>query len=183
MKLTLVRHGETKENAANIIMGQMPGELTPLGIEQAKKTADELSNEEFDYIYSSDLKRCLDTADAIIKFHSDTPFIITKKLRERYSGTYQGKVFDQEYWDTLPGTNTTRKYEGGESWEDVKNRMPALLNELYDKHRDQSVLLVAHGGVIKGIISLLTNTPLDQIRHEDISNGVIINLEMNGPLL
>jgi len=45
MKLIITRHGETEENTKGIIMGHLPGKLTPLGIEQAKKVAQRLKNE------------------------------------------------------------------------------------------------------------------------------------------
>ena len=183
MKLTLVRHGETIENVNHIIMGQMPGELTERGIQQAKDTAEKLKNEKFDAIYCSDLKRCTDTAGYIRAFHKDTPFIITEKLRERFSASYQGKVFDKEYWNSLPGIETTRKYEGGESWLDVKNRLPAFINEVYEQHKNDHILMVAHGGILRGAISIIENRPLADVPGgDDIPNGVALTFEINSPL-
>ena len=61
MRLILTRHGQTEENVKRILQGHMPGKLTPLGIEQAKKLASRLKDENIDAIYSSDLARTTDT--------------------------------------------------------------------------------------------------------------------------
>lgn len=56
MRLILVRHGETKDNDAGILQGQLHGELNKSGIEQAEKVAVRLKNEKIDFIFTSDLK-------------------------------------------------------------------------------------------------------------------------------
>ena len=71
MILTLVRHGETIENKEKIIMGQLDGTLSELGIQQAKKLAERLKDERFDYIFSSDLARAANTAKEIGIFFQD----------------------------------------------------------------------------------------------------------------
>ena len=44
MKLLVVRHGQTEENAAEIIQGHIPGHLSAKGIQQSKDLAEELKN-------------------------------------------------------------------------------------------------------------------------------------------
>ena len=79
----------------------------------------------------------------------------------------------------LPGTqHDPCKYEGGESWIDVRNRMPAFLNEIFNKHSGDDVLLVAHGGVMRAIISLLTDRPFEELGDADTPNGGVIRLKM-----
>ena len=55
--LYLVRHGQTEENAANILQGHLPGHLNEEGREQAARLRDRLKDIQFDALYSSDLKR------------------------------------------------------------------------------------------------------------------------------
>ncbi len=182
MQLTLVRHGETVENAGHIIQGQLPGVLTKKGKQQVVELAKKLRNEKFDIIYSSDLQRCIDTLVAIQVYHPDTPFELTPVLRERHCGTFQGQVLDWAFWETLPGTDETRKYPGGESWLDVKLRMPALLNELYKKYPDKHLLIVTHGGVVQGIRSCLEHRDLTEVRQEPMPNASIWHETMDKPL-
>lgn len=92
MRLVIIRHGETKENKKDITQGQSPGNLTFRGRRQAKKVSAHLKKEQFDIIYCSDLKRTKDTLKKIIKFHPDTPVILTDKLRERAQGIFEGML-------------------------------------------------------------------------------------------
>lgn len=87
MKLIITRHGETEENKSGIFQGHLPGKLSPLGIEQAKKLALRLKDENIDFIYSSDLIRSSDTAKEIAKFYPNTPIKFVKELRETFGGT------------------------------------------------------------------------------------------------
>jgi broad specificity phosphatase PhoE len=178
MKITLVRHGETIENANHIIQGQLPGVLTARGKNQALDTADKLKDTHFDAIYCSDLQRCVDTAKPIIALHTKTPVIYTKELRERKGGSYEGKYLDLDFWETLPGTELTRKYPGGESWQEVKLRLKPFLNDLYAKNPDQSILMISHGGPIRGIRSYLENRSLDELTWEGTVNGGIWHEDM-----
>ena len=89
--LFLARHGETEDNAAHILQGQLPGKLSHQGIEQAKDLALELKDTTFEYIISSDLARCVHTAD-IINEGRDIPHIQTPLLRERDWGSFTGKA-------------------------------------------------------------------------------------------
>ena len=67
--LYLVRHGETIDNAAQILQGQLQGELNEKGIQQAEVTRDKLKNEQIDVFVSSDLKRSIDTCRIIAAPH------------------------------------------------------------------------------------------------------------------
>ena len=88
--LYLVRHGETKENVANILQGHMPGELTERGIEQARQLCKKLQSVRFDALVCSDLKRCVDTAAILNEPHGLTPEY-TPLLRERDWGEHTGQ--------------------------------------------------------------------------------------------
>jgi broad specificity phosphatase PhoE len=182
MQLMIVRHGETLENANQIIQGQLPGVLSETGKQQIVQLAEELRAEKFDVIYSSDLQRCVDTLAAIRVYHPNTPVVLTPVIRERHCGSFQGQKLDWDFWRSLPGTDVTRKYPGGESWLDVKERMPAFLNELYSKYPDKHILIVTHGGVIQGIRSCLENRDLTEIRKELVPNASIWRETMLKPL-
>ena len=63
--LYLIRHGETVDNSNKIMQGQTQGELNEKGINQARMVSKNLTEEHFDAIISSDLKRSYDTASII----------------------------------------------------------------------------------------------------------------------
>jgi len=90
MKITSVRHGESKRNKERIIQEQVAGELTKEGINQARKLAERLSGKVFDKIFCSDSERAKETAKEIIKFHQETPIEYLEELREMKAGEYIG---------------------------------------------------------------------------------------------
>ena len=95
MKIILTRHGQVIENLEGRLCGHLSGALTEKGIEQAQKLGHRFKREEFDIIYSSDLKRAADTAREIHKHHPTVPIIFTEKLRERYYGSLEGLKYSE----------------------------------------------------------------------------------------
>ena len=63
-ELIVVRHGETAWNADGRIQGHLPTALNARGMRQAEAVAARLAGEAFDALYSSDLKRAMQTARA-----------------------------------------------------------------------------------------------------------------------
>lgn len=104
-KLYLVRHGETVDNAAQIMQGQTPGKLNAKGIEQAGEVARKMVNEPIDAFVSSDLYRSIQTCEIIARPHIealsltgnltdeelDAHIVTTPLLRERDWGDFTGK--------------------------------------------------------------------------------------------
>jgi broad specificity phosphatase PhoE len=86
MKITLVRHGETVDNAARRCQGHLPGKLNEKGIEQAKKVGERLKKSYFDVIIVSDLRRAVQTANEIVFYHKDAHIIYDARVRERNFG-------------------------------------------------------------------------------------------------
>lgn len=127
MKIYLVRHGESEANAKGIHQGQkIDTSLSKNGLEQAKKIAERLKDEDFEIIYSSDLKRAYETAKEIAKFHN-IKIIKDKRLREKA---------DEE------------------SNEDLIKRTKEFLKGI--KKHNGNILVVAHGGVNRFILGIST---------------------------
>lgn len=146
MKIYLVRHGLTEENAHQIIQGWNPGTLTAQGIEQAERLARRLKAIRFDAIYASDSRRAAHTAEIIGQFQA-APIQFTPALRERHMGIFQGRPageFEQalESSGLSPAEFTP---EGGESLEALRERATSFVYGLRGRHLHQTVLLVAHG--------------------------------------
>ena len=84
MIIYLVRHGQSEANISNYYQGQLDTHLTQEGFEQAQKVALRFKEiNDFDIIYTSDLKRAYDTAKAIYNFHQDKEFIASTLIREK----------------------------------------------------------------------------------------------------
>ncbi|MEI7718831.1 MAG: histidine phosphatase family protein [archaeon] len=148
MKIYITRHGETLGNVNRIHEGgERPGELSDLGKKQIKKLALRLKNEKFDCIYSSNLKRAKDTANAIAKYHPKIPVIFIEDLRERDLGDFTGKHYDSVDWNNSP--------KNLETDEQVNKRCLKFISKIYHLHKDKTILIVAHGFFNKYFISSL----------------------------
>jgi len=89
-RLVMVRHGETDLNKQRIIQGQSDTVLNNIGQQQARLVAKVLRSELFDAIWSSPLRRALDTAQYINEYHHKE-IEIHDALLERSFGDYEGK--------------------------------------------------------------------------------------------
>ncbi|MCX6762006.1 MAG: histidine phosphatase family protein [Candidatus Moranbacteria bacterium] len=153
MKLYIVRHGRTVDNAKFILQGHRPGKLSKEGLRQAEKVAERLKDIKFDVIYSSDLKRVVDTAEKII-VHHEAPIYFKENLRERNLGSYQGKIASEVDWDNLPADVETiaQLYE----------RVARAVGEIYKKHPQENVLIISHGGFGRVLHAIILGIPVDR---------------------
>lgn len=167
MRLIITRHGETEENKEGILQGHLPGKLTKLGIEQARKLALRLKDEKIAAIYSSDLARASDTAKEIVKYHPNADLYFIKELREKDQGSITGKRIKEVDWSKPRDTEKKEK---------MAIRAKTILDEAYNKYKGKTVVFVSHGGLIKVLVSLIMNKSLELIKDLDtnINTGVSI---------
>ncbi len=152
MRLIILRHGQTVGNVNRIIQGQLPGELTTKGIDQAKKLGLRLKDTHIDHIYSSDLQRTINTAKEILPYHPNLKLKLDERLRERFFSKYQGKQFPRDWdWNNLP--------EDVESDEQLCARVKEFMLEILDKHQDETVVLACHGGTKMALLTVIHDLP------------------------
>ena len=179
MKLTITRHGETIENIKGILQGQMDGTLSQNGIQQAKKLAKRLKDEKIDYIFSSDLKRAVDTTKKILKYHPEIKPIYVKELREQDLGEIQGKNRDEVNWDSDTLT-TANRAKNAETLKEFFDRVSSFLDKVIKEYNDKNVLLVCHGGVSKILIASLQGKNIEDLANvERIKNTSITTFEID----
>lgn len=183
MHITLIRHGETVENQNRIVQGQLPGQLTPKGKHQARQAGEELASERFDYIYCSDLRRCQQTATYIREHHPETPWECHQALREFNYGVYQGTSNAGMDWDAIKLAALEERVPRGESWADVTLRIQEFLRDAYQRHANQHLLLVTHGGPIRVIQSQLEGIPLESLLNNMLPNCGVLRYEMDSAAL
>lgn len=175
-RLCLARHGETNWNLEKRAQGQLNIGLNVKGFAQADALARELAHETFDHIYSSDLKRALQTATPVAK-QLGLPIRPTAKLREKHDGAWQGLTFaDVERLYPLEySLHRQRRPDftipGGESLAQFAARVAAELNDIAARHDGETVLIVAHAGVLDIAYRLATGLALDEKRASPVING------------
>ena len=156
MKLTLIRHGESEANVSGRWQGQGDSLLSSRGRDQASALARRLIHHEFDRIVASDLSRARDTAKAL-----DRPFTTDDRWREINVGEWEGLTraevaerFPEEIIQLKRGATNVR-VGGGESWDDLRQRVHGAFDALRAAHAEENVLLVSHGGAITTLIAQL----------------------------
>jgi len=158
-ELILARHGETVWNVEKIYRGRTDVNLDEVGIKQAELLGKYLSGWELEAIYSSPLRRAMDTANIIARYQKVSVHI-AKGLID----------FDYGEWQSLPEQEARRLYPtlhnewhnnphkvkmpGGESLEDVGRRAIEVVNDVLSKCKG-NVVLVSHRVVNKVLICSL----------------------------
>jgi len=168
MKLILTRHGETIENQKKIMQGHMPGRLSENGKDQAKKLALRLKNEKIDAIYSSDLARAADTAKEIVRYHKKTSINFVQELREANLGSLTGKCSEDVDWNNRP--------DGIENAASMQKRAKKLLDKVYKKYPDKTVLFIGHNGINKAMIGVILNKKAGDIEEIENQHNTSVNI-------
>jgi len=154
-KLYLIRHGETDYNRFRRYCGSSDVSLNKRGKLQAKSLSRLLKNEKFDVIFSSPLKRAIETS----KIMADGRRVIVEPaLREIDFGLWEGfrfeqirRRFDKEISLWLKRPITTRVPEG-ESYGELQKRVIGFFNKVISDMSGKTIAFVTHHGPIKAII-------------------------------
>jgi broad specificity phosphatase PhoE len=156
MRAIVVRHYKTQGNLAREIMGWTESppahgwQADLLAVMQALRTADT----SFDHIYTSDLQRALHTGQFYASTLAVNEIVPSAELREIDYGNMAKKSKD---WveKNIPRHKKDPHfvYPAGESFAQMQRRSVAYMQELSARHPQETVLVVAHAGVIRGLIS------------------------------
>jgi broad specificity phosphatase PhoE len=157
MKIIIVRHGLTVENALGICQGQTEGILSEKGKLKNNQLACELKDTPIDVFYSSTLSRAIQTLLQILKYHQGKQIIFDSRLNEWGMGKFEGKPYPVNF-------NFYEHFDVIEGFEDVYNRCKSFLNDLMDKHSKQTILCVSHGLTIKMIESILLSIDITKTK-------------------
>lgn len=176
-----VRHGETAWNRETRIQGQLDIPLNAMGRAQARRLADALADEGIDAIYASDLSRAGETA-AIVAGRLGLDVRPEPGLRERAFGIFEGRTWAEieQRWPTQSERWRRRDpdfgAEGGESLQDFYARAVEVAQRLVQAHVGQTVLLVAHGGVLDCLYRAAARQALQAPRTWLLGNATINRL-------
>ena len=131
-----LRHGETELNARGLIAGSLETGLTESGRAQALQAAAILATAPITHVYSSPMRRALDTAEPIAQ-KLQLPVIIVPELAERFWGELEGKPRGMRMRGAAP--------PGGEPTEQFTNRVLAGFARIHG----EMPLVVAHSGIFR----------------------------------
>lgn len=171
-----LRHGESTANAARRLSGWEDVGLTELGRTQAQQAGAQLANWSIERVLVSDLSRAIDTAHLAltewqrIRGEPKPNVAIYDAFRERNLGDFQGRHLDElrssGQTERLLGW-TTRPPNGESNAELAARALTALANLPATKG---PTLLVAHGGLLRVLLGLLDERPIEEIGSHRIAN-------------
>jgi broad specificity phosphatase PhoE len=149
--LLLARHGETDWNRDGRFQGHADTSLNARGREQAQALAEGVNGVEV--IYSSDLKRAIETAEVVAE-RLGLEVTVDSRLRERGFGAWEGLTRAEIEASFREEFDRWRRGDGGgaedaEAHEAFAARIEAFLADVLARHPDQTVLVIAHGGSIR----------------------------------
>ena len=150
----MIRHGQTEMNTRMLLQGRSDSPLNEKGIAQAQEAAERLKNIHFDFVFTSPLKRAVQTAELIAP--SVKP-VVESRLIEMDYGPYEGLDLShlppEILWffsDFVHNPAPT----GMEQLSSVVARVGSFLEELRDLKGN--ILISAHAISMKGMLEYLT---------------------------
>lgn len=168
IQLILIRHGQTQWNREGRWQGQSDPPLNTLGRRQARRAALELRGARPDHLYSSDLRRALETAH-IIGADLGLAVIPDARLREINLGRWQGMLspdIEAQYPDDFQGWHTsplTMRPPDGEDLHTLAARVLEAVSEIALRHPGQRVGIVAHELPIAVVLAHVRGLDLAQL--------------------
>lgn len=189
-RLCLIRHGETSWNAEKRLQGHTDIPLNSRGALQARQMAQALKdiNLTFDVLYTSDLKRAADTANAVVElFGVDAQ--VDSTLRERHFGALQGLSISEapllrpDIWQAHIARDLEHELAGGESIQQFALRVQSALDKIQVRHAGKTILIVSHGGTLDMMYRIASKQALNAERVVSVPNASlnwITHSELNG---
>ena len=169
-KIVLLRHGETAWNREGRFLGQSDPGLNEEGQTQAQAAAELLASQVITSIYSSDLRRALETAELIARKQNKIVVQIIPCLREINFGIWEGLTF-AEIESSYPKLLSQWledpfrvRIPDGETANEVILRVQEAWNRIsLPAAAKDTIAIVAHGGTLRMLANYLTGVdPSDQ---------------------
>lgn len=187
LRIILVRHGESSWNEEGRVQGFRDTELSEKGKQQAQLVAQALSEEKITAVYSSPLKRALDTARAIAQVHhlevdTDTD------LKEINLGELEGLTLDElrsqhsEFLRQWAEGKSSYRMPGGESLAELQERAWEAIQRIVQSHPQGVIVITSHTFTNLVIICRALELELSHFRRlkQDVAAINILDYEESG---
>jgi broad specificity phosphatase PhoE len=181
-RVLLVRHGDIAADMSRY-WGHTDVPLSVAGLRQAERLQRRLAREEIDAVYSSDLRRALDTATIIGKCHHLSA-VPCPELREISFGQCEGLTFDEmrerypESESIWTANDPGISFPGGESLRTLAERVETFAERLCC-HSANTTLVVSHGGPLRVLVCFLAGFDLSAWQRVRIERASLSIIEIN----
>lgn len=161
IRITYFVHGTTTDNTAGLSTGWSQGELSELGIERVKELGKIVKDKNFDIIFSSDLKRAVDSVS--LAFATKYPSFQDKRLRECNYGDLNQKSEELVNYSEHIDEN----FPKGESLKDVELRLRDFIEFLKKNYDGKHVAIMAHKAPQLALEVILNNKSWEEAIDKD----------------
>ncbi len=184
--LYLIRHGEVEERYHQVFGGcRIDMALSPLGLRHGQAAAQYLQSTALDAIYASPMLRVQQTMQPLLDQRGQSPTIMPD-LREIDFGDWTGhhwegveKNFGISAYEWLEILASPTGIPNGESASALLARVNPCLQSILAAHAGQSVAVFCHGGIIRALLSLLLDLPVQKTAHFSIDYGSITHVSLD----
>ncbi len=184
--MILIRHGESTWNQERRVQGNMDPGLSDCGRTQAALLASRLQGQSFAALYTSPLRRALETATVLGESLGLQPQPVDG-LQEIRLGAWEGKTAEEirtSYGDAydcwLDSPLDAAGPPGGEAIRSFQQRAVAAIEHLRKVHRDGNLLVATHGGVIKVYLCHVLGLDLNRMFRIKADNTAVTEILFNG---
>lgn len=163
----ITRHGETEWNKQGRFQGSSNSELTEKGLLAAELLSERIENIDLDFIIASPLKRAYQTAE-IARGMKDVEIIKDAGLQEINLGDFEGMRYDEikksrgDILRIIEDNPFANRYPNGENLIEFYNRVEKTFKQIIADYKGKNILVVAHGGTIKGIECYYKNKKIEK---------------------
>jgi broad specificity phosphatase PhoE len=165
-RLIFVRHAEAEGNKIRRFHGWTDSEITEKGHLQAKRVAERLKDTDIDVIYSSSLKRTMQTA-AYIAGIKGLPVTTSDSLREINGGDWEDLTWAEleerwpEEYETWENRPYAHKMPNGESMEEFQKRLLDEVMQIIHSNEGKNICIVTHGTAIRAMLCRFRDCTLE----------------------
>ncbi len=183
--LYLIRHGESLWNREGRWQGWQDPPLTEAGWFQAARLSLRFTREPLAAVYSSPLRRALDSARVLALPHGLAVQVVTA-LREKAQGEWEGRTTaeiqarDPEAYLAWRRNPAADPIPAAESLAALQQRALAALGLIARRHPGETVAVVTHGAWIKAVLLGVLGAPLDHLHRLVQANAAVNRLDHAG---
>ncbi len=182
IRFYIVRHGETDWNRQRRAMGRRAIPLNAKGFKDVELMAEALSDKGIEAIYTSPLRRTMETAEIIAR-KTGARIVEEERLIEIGMGPWEGRAFDdllkeEGYRNFLHNPDGPHP-AGVERMSDVQKRGVEVIREIVEGYSSGSFVLVSHADVIRPILCHYLHIPIQYVRSFNIDTASISILDVS----
>lgn len=183
----LIRHMQAEGNVFLRVNGWYDAGVTQMGLRQLAALTGRFEKIHVDAVYSSDLYRCLKTAEAIYK-PKNLPLYLEPGMRELGVGIWENRPFAEvcrkwpDQWNNFNlKVSAYLPPEGGESFHHLQARAVEAILRIAGKHPNETVAVVSHSIAIRAVLSWFRGFGVEGIREQPASpNTGVTCLDWDG---